>query len=316
MNAGQGTTVSKLERVLRAGAFAVTAETTPPLSADGAAVVARAAPLKGLADAVNVTDGAAAKVHMSALAASVLLIQAGIEPVLQFTCRDRNRLALQMDMMGGAALGISNILCLKGDDPKSGDQPDAKAVFDIESRDLIATARAMRDDAKLPSGRQLKPPPHLFIGAADAPHDVAADWRPDALEAKIAAGADFFQTQFAFDIAVLKRYMARIGDAGIPERAFYLVGLGPLTSARAARWMNDNLWGVDIPAPIIARLEGADDERAEGRRICIELIQQMRDIPGIAGVHLMSPRGEEESARVIAESGILGDRVIVAHGKR
>lgn len=294
--------------MLRAGHFAVTAETTPPVAADPAAVLDRAGCLKGLADAVNVTDGAGARSTMAALAAAAILARAGIEPVLQMTCRDRNRLALQADLLGAAALGVPNILALRGDDITAGDQPEAKPVFDLESTGILETARRMRDEAVLPSGRAVAAPPRLFLGAADAPFDPPADWQPAGLLAKIAAGADFIQTQYAFDLDILRRYMARLVDFGIPEQVFILVGIGPLASAKSARWMDENLYGVSIPEPLIARLDAAADQAAEGRRICTELIAEIRTIPGVAGVHLMAPRQEDAAAQVIKESGILSLR--------
>jgi methylenetetrahydrofolate reductase (NADPH) len=293
---------------LRAGHFAVTAETTPPVSADPAAVLDRAGCLKGLADAVNVTDGAGARSSMATLAAAAILARAGIEPVLQMTCRDRNRLALQADLLGAAALGVPNILALRGDDIAAGDQPDAKQVFDLESTGILATARTMRDSAVLPSGRAVTSPPRLFLGAADAPFDPPADWQPTGLLAKIDAGADFVQTQYAFDLNILRRYMARLADFGIPDKVFILVGIGPLASAKSARWMDANLFGVSIPDSLIARLDGAADQAAEGRRICSELIEEIRTIPGVAGVHLMAPHQEAAAAQVIEESGVLSLR--------
>lgn len=293
-----------LEAVLAAGNFAVTAETSPPDSADPDAVLAAAGCLKGLADAVNVLDGPAARAHMSALAAAAILARAGIEPVQQFTMRDRNRLALEADVLGGAALGTRNILCLTGDPIDVGDQPDAKAVFDLKSAQLVEIIRAMRDDGVFPGGRKVAVPPRVLVGAADAPHDPGPDFKPDSLITKIEAGADFFQTQFCFDMAVLRRYMARLVDHGITERAHFIIGIGPIASARSARWMNDNLFGVNVPEALIARLDGAADSRAEGRAICIELIHELREIPGVSGAHLMAPKGEAAAAQVIAESGV------------
>jgi methylenetetrahydrofolate reductase (NADPH) len=298
----------RLETVLRRGDFALTAETSPPDAAGAAPLLARAACLAGLADAVNVTDGAGARAHMGALPAAALLLQAGIEPVLQFTMRDRNRLALQGDLLGAAALGISNILCLHGDDIAKGDQPEAKAVHDIDGRTLMTTARRLRDDGTLPSGRPVAPRPRLFIGAADSPLDPPAGWQPTGLAAKLAAGADFVQTQFCFDLALLRRYLAALGDHGLLPQLRMLVGIGPLASARSARWMLANLPGVRLPEALIARLEGATDQRAEGTRICVELLQELSGIEGVAGAHLMSPRGEAAIAEAIAGSGLLARR--------
>ena len=230
------------------------------------------------------------------------------EPVLQFTVRDRNRLALQGDLIGAATLGIPNILCLHGDDPKNGDQPETKPVYDIDSRTLVATARRLRDTGTLPSGRAVTPPPRLFIGAADAPLDPKPEWKPGSLAAKIEAGADFVQTQYCFDLGLLRRYLARLADHGILERLYIIVGIGPIASAKSARWMNENLFGVHIPPAITARLEGAADQRAEGRKICVELLQELAGIDGVAGAHLMAPRQEQAIAEAIAESGLLKNR--------
>jgi methylenetetrahydrofolate reductase (NADPH) len=299
----------RLEALLSHRAFVLTAETSPPDAACAAAVLERAGCLKGLADAVNVTDGAGAKAHMSAIACAAILAQNGIEPVLQFTVRDRNRLALQGDLIGAAALGIPNILCLHGDDPKSGDQPDAKPVYDIDSRALMTTARDLRDEGRLPSSKAVSPAPRLLIGAADTPQDPAPEWKPDGLNAKIDAGADFIQTQYCFDLAMVRRYLARLGDHGVLERAHIIVGIGPIASAKSARWMNENLFGVHIPDAIVRRLEGAIDQRAEGRKICVELLQELAEIDGVAGAHLMAPRQEQAIAEAIAESGLLGRRL-------
>ena len=302
----------KLERLLRAGAFVVTAETTPPISADPTALLEVTAELRDWADAVNVTDGAGAKSHMSSLAAAALLVQASIEPVLQFTIRDRNRLALQNDLLGAGALGISNVLCLTGDDVSAGDQPDAKMVMDMDSRGLMALARDMRDTRRLPTGRPIGKAPNLFIGAADAPHELDNEWSAAGLQSKIDAGAQFFQTQFCFDIDLVRRYMQRLANEGVLERAYFLIGIGPIASAKSARWMNQNLFGVYIPESIITRLEHATDQETEGRKVCLELIQELREVAGVSGVHLMGPRIEKSAAQVIADSGVLNERPEVA----
>jgi len=296
---------SHLQRKLSAGAFVVTAEVTPPVSADAGVLLAKAAPLKGRADAVNVTDAAGARAAMSSLAAAAILAADGIEPVLQVTCRDRNRIALACDLLGAAAQGVSNLLILHGDDPTSGDQPEATPVYDLDSRAAIAMARLMCDEAMLPSQRRIEPPPQFFIGAADSPRDPEKDWEPKGLEAKAAAGADFVQTQFCFDLALAERYFARLRDFGMTERLAFVVGVGPIASARSARWMRDNLFGVSVPDAVIQRLERAADPAAEGRRLCIELIEGLRAIPGVAGVHLMAPLQRiEVLADIIEDCGI------------
>ena len=299
---------SKLQQVLKAGQFAMTAETSPPDAASAEAVLSRVRCLKGIADAVNVTDGASARVHMSALAAAAIMAREGIAPVLQLTTRDRNRLALQGDVIGAAALGIHNFLCLTGDKMSAGDQPDAAEVFEIDSGALMRQMRDMRDLGTYPSGREINPPPALFLGAAEVPSDPDADWSPARILAKISNGAQFFQTQYCFDLGIAERYCHRLVEEGITEKAHFLIGVGPLASAKSARWMDANLYGVDIPEMIIKRLESADDEKAEGRAICAELLQGLAEINGCAGAHLMAPHQEAACAQVIEESGLLKQR--------
>ncbi len=301
-------TVAPLEAVLEAGHFAVTAETTPPLSANPDDLLRRVAPLVGVADAVNVTDGAAARAHLSAPAAAALMVGAGLDPVMQMTLRDRNRLALQGDLLGAAAFGVRNVLCLSGDPVAAGDQPEAKEVFDLDSAGLIAMASGMVEKGTLPSGRAVAAMPRLFIGSADSPRDPPPDWRPAGLERKLDAGARFVQTQYCFDTALMRRYVARLVDFGITERAYLLIGVGPLRSAKSARWMDRNLFGVDIPGPILERLEGAADQEEEGIRICVELIGALRETPGVAGAHVMGPRSEAAAAEVVRRSGVRAAR--------
>jgi len=298
------TTKSKLKSSLEKNRFVITAETSPPDAADPETVLNRVNCLKDIVDAVNVTDGAGAKPHMSALATAAILAKNGIEPVLQFTTRDRNRLALQGDLIGGWALGIPNILCLYGDDITVGDQPDSKKVHDIDSRQLMETAKIMKEKGTFPTGRKIDPRPELFIGAADLPRMPDQDFNASGLLAKISAGANFFQTQFAFDIEILKQYMKAIRDAGVTEKAYYIVGLGPLSSAKSAKWMDENLFGVNIPEKVIKRIEGANDQKAEGQKICIELLEQFKEIDGIHGAHLMGPRQEQTIADLVSKAGL------------
>ena len=299
---------SELQARLRSGEFVVTAEITPPVSIDAAEFLRRAMPLKGLATAVNVTDGAGAKVHLSSLATAHFLVQSGIEPIFQMTCRDRNRLALQGDILGAAALGIRNILVLGGDDPKAGDQPDAKAVYDVDSRTLLAMAHRMRTDNTLPTGTKIAGPPlRLVLGAADVPIDPPPGWEPKALQAKLGAGADFVQTQFCMDMGVVRRYTERLAESGV--RIPLLIGVAPIASAKSARWMRDKLFGTIIPNAFIERLERAGDPKLEGRKICIEVLRELADIPGVAGAHVMAPMNFAEIPAVIAESGVAGRRV-------
>jgi methylenetetrahydrofolate reductase (NADPH) len=294
---------SELQARLRGGQFVVTAEITPPVSTDPAEFLRRALPLKGFATAVNVTDGAGAKVHLSSLAAAHFLAQSGIEPIFQMTCRDRNRLALQGDLLGAASLGVHNILALAGDDPKTGDQPDAKAVYDLDSRGLISLAYDMRETGKLPSGTAIGGKLSFFIGAADVPVDPPADWNPKGLFAKAQAGADFVQTQFCMDLGVVRRYASRLGDLGF--KLPILIGVAPIPSARSARWMREKLFGSIIPDAIIERLEKAADAKAEGRKICVELLRELAEIPGVAGAHVMAPMNFAEIPAAIEESGVL-----------
>jgi methylenetetrahydrofolate reductase (NADPH) len=289
-----------LQDHLSKGRFVMTAELAPPVSCDAAELLKKATGLKGLADAVNVTDGAGARAHMSALAASSLILGAGIEPILQITCRDKNRIALQSEMMGAAALGIRNLLLLTGDDPKAGDQPATKPVFDIDSKTLIETARRLRDDGTLPTGRKVGGNAAFFIGAADMPIDPPAGWQPNALLGKVRAGAQFAQTQFCMDAAIVRRYVGALETAGITKQLAILIGVNPLRSAKSAAWMKSHLYGTIIPDTFIDRLEKAADPAREGVRICVELIGELSTIPGVAGVHIMAPGNDAAIPEVIA----------------
>jgi len=287
---------------LRAGRFVMTAEVAPPVSCDARDVLQKAAPLSGLADAVNVTDGAGARAHMSALAAASLLLGAGIEPILQLTCRDRNRIALQSDLMGAAALGIRNLLVLTGDDPKAGDQPDTKPVFDVDSKTLLQTARRLRDEGTLPTGRKVGGKAAFFLGAADMPIDPPPGWQPNSLAGKIAAGAQFAQTQFCMDAEIVRRYVGKLAEAGITQQLALLIGVNPLRSAKSAQWMKSHLFGTIIPDAFIARMEKASDPAREGITICVELIAELATIPGVAGVHIMAPGNDAAIPEVIREA--------------
>jgi len=291
---------SALEQRLRAGAFVLTAEVVPPASCDADNLLKKALPLRGLADAVNVTDGAGARAHMGATAAAAILAQHGIEPILQLACRDRNRIALQSELMAAAALGIRNLLLLKGDDPKQGDQPDAKPVFDYDTAALTAVAVMMRDKGELPTGKKVGGKAEFFIAAADVPIDPPAGWEPKSLKAKIAAGCEFVQTQFCMDAGVARRYLARLAEHGV--RVPFLIGISPLRSAKSARWMKERLFGIIIPDATIARLEAAGDPAAEGRRLCVDLMRELATIPGVAGVHIMAPGNEAAIADVIRDA--------------
>ena len=298
----------RLERLLRAGVFAVTAELNPPDSADANDVYTRARIYDGYVDAMNATDGAGANCHMSSVAVCALLRREGYAPILQVACRDKNRIAIQGDVLGGAAMGVCNILCLTGDSVQVGDEPEAKPVFDLDSVSLLQTIQLMRDKSQLLTGRKLTSPPRVFLGAADNPFSEPVDFQPIRLAKKIAAGAEFIQTQYCFDLCLFENFMRRIGDLGLLEQVFILAGIGPPASAKAARWMRSHVPGVHIPDKIIHRLEGARNQKKEGLNICIDLIQQLQEIDGVHGVHIMAYRQEESVAEIVAASGVLAGR--------
>jgi methylenetetrahydrofolate reductase (NADPH) len=291
------------ERALRTGRFVTTAEVTPPVSTDRNELLAKALPLRGLADGVNVTDGAGARAHMSSIAAAYILKENGIEPIMQFTCRDRNRIAIQNDLLGAAALDLRNLLVLRGDDPKQGDQPDAKPVFDLETKTLLQTAVSIRDRHELPHGRKVTGDAHYFLGAAEAPVDPKPDWQPVGLKIKIEAGAQFAQTQFCMDIGVVQRYTQRLHEAGVPDDFFFIIGIAPMRSGKSGRWMKKNLFGTIIPDEMIERMEKASDPIKEGQKICVEYMQQLAEVPGVAGVHIMAPNNDESIPEVISAFG-------------
>jgi methylenetetrahydrofolate reductase (NADPH) len=290
---------NSLQDKLRARRFVITAEVTPPVTVDRNELLAKALPLKGLADAVNITDSAGARPHLGAVTSASLLVEQGIEPILQFTCRDRNRIALQSDLMSAAASGVRNLLMLRGDDPSAGDQPDAKAVFDLDPRGLLETARRMRDTGELPTGRKFTGHADFFLGSADNPIDPQPGWKPTGLEAKAAAGAQFVQTQFCMDAGVVRRYMARLAEHGVADKLSFLIGIVPLRSAKSARWIKEKLFGAVIPDTIIERMDRASDPLAEGRRICIDVVGELAEIPHVAGVHIMAPGNDAAVPDVI-----------------
>jgi methylenetetrahydrofolate reductase (NADPH) len=296
---------SRLERALRSGRFAVTAELNPPDSADPQSVYERALVLSTVCDAINATDASGANCHMSSVGICALLTRAGYEPVYQMSCRDRNRIAMQGDLLGAAAMGVKNVLCLTGDGVQAGDQPEAKPVFDLDSLTLLRTVRIMRDEGKFLSGRRLDVPPRVFVGAAENPFAPPYEFRPLRLKKKWEAGAEFVQTQYCFDVPRLREFMARVRELGLPEKLFILVGVGPLRSAKIAEWMRANVPGVHIPDEVIHRLKGAQKQIAEGKKLCIEIIQQVREVAGVSGVHVMAYRQEELVAEIIEEAGLL-----------
>ena len=299
----------RFERVLRAGQFAVTSEIAPPDSADANEIYYRAELFDGVVDAINATDGSGANCHMSSVAVCALLSHIGYSPILQISCRDKNRIAIQGDILGAAAMGVCNVLALTGDDVSAGDHPEAKPVFDLDSISLLTTIRTMRDQSRFLSGRRLDMEPKVFAGATINPFVPPIDSRVFQLKKKIEAGAQFIQTQYCFDIAMFKDLMTRAVDMGLTEKAFILPGIGALASAKTARWLRENVPGVHIPENIIQRLEGADNQKREGRKICGELMQQAKEIEGVSGVHLMAYRQEQFVNEMVKASGVLEGRV-------
>jgi len=299
----------RLERVLRDGHFVVTAELSPPDSALAQDVYDRAQVFDGYVDGMNATDGSGANCHMSSVGMCALLTNIGYSPVMQISCRDKNRIAIQGDVLGAAAMGVSNVLCLSGDGVQVGDHPEAKPVFDLDSLTLLETVRIMRDESRFLSGRAITKAPQMFLGAAENPCALPIDFRPYRLAKKIIAGADFIQTQYIFDVPTLKEFMAKSRDLGLLEKCFILPGVGPMASARTATWIRENVPGIHIPDEIISRLAGAKDQKLEGQNICVELIQQISEIEGVSGIHVMAYRQEKFVKDIIHRSGVLQGRV-------
>ena len=304
------TSPGRFERVLRAGQFAVTTELAPPDSADPQEVFARARIFDGYVYAINATDGSGAHCHMSSLAVCALLTRIGYAPVMQISCRDRNRIAIQGDILGGAAMGVCNLLCLSGDGVQSGDHPQAKPVFDLDAVTLLETARTLRDEHRFLSGRKITAAPRVFLGAAENPFAAPLEFRAQRVAKKVAAGAQFIQTQYCYDMPMLREFMRRLEDLGLLGKVFVLVGVGPLRAATTAEWMRKNVPGLHIPDAIIKRLAGAGpDAQREGRALCVELIQELREMRGVSGVHIMAYRQEQSVGEIVERSGVLAGRV-------
>jgi methylenetetrahydrofolate reductase (NADPH) len=295
----------RLADALRTGRFAVTAEIGPPRGADMSEIRASAALLRGWVDAANVTDNQGAQVRVSSLAGSVVALGEGLEPVMQMTCRDRNRIALQSDLLSAGAFGVPNLVLMTGDRPERGDHADAKPVFDLSSSTLMTTARALRDEGVLLSGRAVDPPPRFLLGAVDTGAGT-----PDRLAQKVADGAEFVQTQFVFDVDVFARWMRRVGDLGLAERCGILAGVGPIRSLRALEFMA-GIPGVVVPPEFERRLRGVPPERvaAEGMAVCAETVAALREVPGLAGVHVMAVGYERGVPEILDAAGF-----VPAHG--
>ncbi len=318
---------SNLEKVLKNGHFAVTAELGPPQNADVEVIRKKAKLLKGNCDAVNITDNQTAIVRMSSIGAGTIVVQEGLEPVIQMTCRDRNRLAMQSDLLGAYALGMRNLLCLSGDHQTFGNHPNAKNVFDMDSIQMVQMVTALRDQHAFQCGEAIKgQEPRFFVGAAESPFASPIDFRPYRLAKKVQAGASFIQTQLIYDIDGFKTFMAKVRELGLHEKVYLLAGVGPLKSPTMARYMKDNVPGLRIPDQLIGRMEAvgapwankSKDEltkedkkarsaawQAEGLKICIELIQQLREIEGVAGVHIMAIEWEEAVKPIVEGAGLL-----------
>lgn len=322
---------SNLERLLRRGHFAVTGELGPPQSADGTVIRQKATLLKGCCDAVNITDNQTAIVRMSSIGAGTIVVQEGLEPIIQMTCRDRNRLAIQADLLGAYALGMRNVLCLSGDHQSFGNHPTAKNVFDIDSIQLVHMVAGMRDKRIFECGEEFKgQEPRFFVGAAAAPFADPVAYRPYRLAKKIKAGANFIQTQLIYDIDAFGVFMEKIRNLGLHEQTYILAGVGPLKSPGMARYMKNNVPGLLVPDALIDRMVQAgaawdkpqdeltkEDKRArsaawkdEGIKICIELVQQIRQIEGVAGVHIMAIEWEEAVRPIADGAGLLPRPVI------
>ena len=300
-------TKSRLKRVLEKGGFAVTAECGPPKGADPQVIIDKAETLRGKVDALNVTDNQTAIVRMSSMAACSIIKTAGLDPVLQMVVRDRNRIALQSDILGASALGIRNVLCLSGDHQIFGNQPQALGVFDLDSIQFIQTVKAMRDQGTIIGGDELASRPDMFIGAAANPFADPLSFRAVRLAKKISAGADFIQTQCIYNLDRFEQWMAMARDRGLPDKAFILGGVTPIKSAGMAKYMKNKVSGMDVPDEIIRRVEGVPKEKQkeEGIKICVETIQRLREIPGVRGVHIMAIEWEEAVGQIVDMAGLL-----------
>lgn len=303
---------SRLEKVLAGGHFAVTGECGPPRGADHEVVRKKAAHLKGVVDSVNVTDNQTAVVRMSSLGGCLILLQEGLEPNLQMVVRDRNRIALQSDILGAYALGVRNMLCLSGDHQKFGDHPAAKNVFDLDSMQLIQTVKKMRDEGKFINDQEIQSPPKMFIGAAANPFAHPIDFRAVRLGKKVAAGVDFVQTQCIYNMDRMAKFMEQARDLGLTDKVYILGGVTPMKSVGMAKYMKNSVPGMDVPEELIKRLQGVDkkDQAKEGIKICVETIQQLREMKGVAGVHIMAIEWEERVPEIAEMAGLLPRPVV------
>ena len=298
---------SNLEKILRAGHFAFTGELGPPRGSDAVEVREKAKHLKGVVDAVNITDNQTAMVRMSSWAASLIIMQEGLEPNFQMVCRDRNRLAMQSDILGAYAHGIRNMLCLSGDHQKFGDHPNAKGVFDIDSIQLISMVKKMRDESKFLGGAELEGPPKMFIGAAANPFADPFEWRVHRLAKKILAGVDFIQTQCIYNMDKFRKFIQQANDMGLTEKVYILAGVTPMKSVGMAKYMKSKVPGMDVPDDVIKRLQGAEKGKvaAEGIKVACEQIEEFKEMQGVAGVHLMAIEWEHKVPEIAEQAKVL-----------
>ncbi|MBL7126345.1 MAG: methylenetetrahydrofolate reductase [Dehalococcoidales bacterium] len=301
---------TRLERILASGKFAVTAEAGPPKGTSAEVIRKKGELLRRCCDAVNVTDNQTAIVRMSSLAGCLLLKQQGIEPVMQMVVRDRNRLALQGDVLGAVALGINNILCLSGDHQKFGNHPTAKGVFDIDSIQLLQTLKMMRDEHKFISGEDVSGEVPVFIGAAANPFADPFEYRVSRLAKKVKAGADFIQTQAIYDVPKFARWMEMLTERGLDKKVHILAGVIPIRSAGMARYMRDYIPGVTVPDEIVTRMEKSEAPKEEGVRTILEIIEQLKDMPGVHGIHIMAVGWEDIVPEIVQKSGLMPRPVV------
>ena len=296
----------RLEKVLTAGQFAVTAELGPPQNANPEAIKKKSQHCLGNVDGANITDNQTAIVRMSSIAAGAIALSCGVEPIIQMVCRDRNRLAMQSDILGAAALGIQNLLCLSGDHQTFGNHPDAKNVYDVDSMQLIAMVKKMRDDKQFLCGDEIKEhEPKLFIGAVANPFADPFEFRVMRLAKKIDAGADFIQTQCIFDMKKFAEWMKMVVDEGLHDKVYILAGLTPVRSHKALKYMKNNVAGMSIPDELITRMESAEDSKEEGVKICLEMIEQIKSMEGVSGIHLMPIGWESITPTILERAGLL-----------
>ncbi len=291
--------MSNLEKLLKEGNFVVTAELGPPKSADRKVIEEKADILKGYADAVNITDCQTAVVRLSSIASAAILVSLGLEPIAQMTCRDRNRIALQSDILGAWALGVQNILLLTGDHPRFGNHPEAKGVFDLDSIQLIEAVKKMKEEKKFLNGEEMKVEPRFFIGAVENPFADPFELRAKRLAKKVRAGAEFLQTQIVYNVEKFARWMEMVRDEGLEEKISILAGVAPIKSVGMAKYMRSKVPGMDVPEEIVKRMEGASDPKEEGIRICIDIIKSLKEAKGVKGVHIMAIEWEEAVPEIV-----------------